>query len=491
MTVTMDRPTHPAPAASVATMALARAETRRMWHSPYYWIGLFLSVALTLVWSWTRMPTWETFHENVGMASLILGAGLLLATHLAAGRDHRAGAEESIRTMPAGPSRRSLALLVTVPIAAVTGAIVYAISLLLLLPTWPVGRFNLWAALVVLVIPAIGAAVGVAVGRLLPHIAAGSLTVVALIAAIFVLLIVGQGPGGVADALFPIPLMVWDFGTSYPFGWHLLYLLGLLTLAVAAVCRPAVPKTSAVVAVVAVLAAGLSVHREAAATPDFIETEEVLQAIAPDKLDCRTEQGVRYCALPGYGGWIEHWREAVEPVAALLPANADRPSVRQIADMFDQKPMTPGYPEMIVGDTWGRIGGWAEDSKERVVRDYVAASVGLLRVEDTGVWDSCDATGQHRVVVAMWMLAQAAPGKNLTVPRVRHSQAEVDAAEMLLAKPREEVLGYLAEHWSEILDLSATGLAGIGVTITPPSAPAGAQTVPDSATAGRDRGVCP
>ena len=88
MTVLLERP---APSASTATRALAGAEARRLWHSPIYWAGAVLATALGVAWSWTRMPTWETFDQNAGMSALVLAAALLMATHLAAGRDRRAG----------------------------------------------------------------------------------------------------------------------------------------------------------------------------------------------------------------------------------------------------------------------------------------------------------------------------------------------------------------------------------------------------------------
>jgi hypothetical protein len=123
MTITVERLERPVPAPRTATIALARAEARRMWHSPLLWIGALLTVALGVAWSWTRMPSWDTFHENAGVASMVLAAALLMAGHLSAGRDRRAGAEESTRTLPTGPGRRSVALLVTVPIAVVAGAV--------------------------------------------------------------------------------------------------------------------------------------------------------------------------------------------------------------------------------------------------------------------------------------------------------------------------------------------------------------------------------
>ncbi|MEU4621140.1 hypothetical protein AB0G04_14315 [Actinoplanes sp. NPDC023801] len=490
MTVTAERIERPAPTARTATIALARAEARRMWRSPLLWIGTLLTVALGVAWMWTRMPSWETFHENAGVASMLLAAWLLMAGHLAAGRDRRAGAEESTRTLPAGPGRRGLALLVTVPIAAVAGAVACLAELLLLLPTWPVGPYDPWVALTLIVIPAIGAGIGVLIGRALPGVAAGPLAVVVLVAVMFMFIFVPNDPQSVMTHLWPVVHVNWNFGLPRPTGWHLLYLVGVLVAVIAANCRPAAPRSAITVTVLAILLAGFAVQREAAETPDAIHTEEVMKYVAPETLDCRTHEEVRYCALDGYGAWIPYWREAAEPVADLLPAGAQRPSIRQISTSDNLVPMQAGHPELRVGDTWGRVGSWAEDSRVRLTRDYAATAVGLLRRDDPENWRSCDGSGQHRTVVALWLLEQAAPGKGLTVPRIRYGDAERQAAEVLLAKPRAEVQSHLAAHWSGVLDPAATPLAALGVTITPPPIPSEPAPPMEGSTTSDDRGVC-
>ncbi|GAA4940096.1 ABC transporter permease [Actinoplanes utahensis] len=491
MTITVERPGRPAPEARAATIALARAEARRMWRSPFLWIGVLLSIALGAVWSWNRMPSWETFHENVGMASLVLAAFLLVAAHLAAGRDHRSGAEESTRTMPAGPGRRSLALLATVLVAAAAGAVVHLAVLLLLLPTWPVGRFEPWVTLTSAVVPAIGAATGVAVGRVLPKGAAGPLTVAAFTVLLFLLLVMPSDPAAPAVHLLPIIFVTWDFGVPQPFGWHLLYLLGLLVAAVAAACRQAAPKATAVIAVAALVCAGLAVRQETAETPDAIDVESARRHTAPAMLDCRSHEGVRYCALPGYAPWIGYWREAVEPMAKLLPASALKPSVRQISTIDDLTPMTPGHPEVVTEDHWGRFGSWAERSRKTLAGHYAATAVGILRREDPDNWRTCDGRGQHRTVVALWLLGTAAPGRGWTLSRTTYGPAEIRAAESLLARPPAEVSAHLVAHWTEVLDPRATALAGLGVTITPPAIPtAEPAPVPDGEMVPADRGVC-
>ncbi|MEU8655967.1 hypothetical protein [Actinoplanes philippinensis] len=476
MTVTTERSVHRVPTPLAATTALGRAEAGRLVRSPFYWGGALLATALGVAWSWTRMPTWATFAENSGMSSLVLAAGLLIATQLATGRDQRAGAEESTRTLPAGPARRGLAMLVSVPIAVVTGAAVHLVSLLLLLPAWPVGEFDPWASAVVLLIPPIGAVIGALAGRVFPGVAAGPLTAAALCAMLIALLALPNDPQNYAAALWPVPEPSWEVGAPRPTGWHLLYLLGVLVALAAAVAWRAWPRASVTVLIMAVACAGLAAERQTAADTPVISMDLVNQYTGPAVLTCQVHEKVRYCALPHYEDWIEYWREAVEPVAAHLPANAPRPTVRQIGIAYDRQPITPGIPEIIVSGSWGRTGKWAADSRTRMTRDYVGAAVGLYT--DLLVYSDCDATGQHRTVAGLWLLAQSLPDGvaqvrrgELRMPRVRYGQAELEAAVALLDRPYDEVAAYLAQHWTELRDPSSTALAALGVTLTPPTLP--------------------
>jgi hypothetical protein len=491
MTIIMERPERAAPASRVATAALARVEAKRLLHSPFYWGAAMLATALGIAWAWTRMPTWETFAQNSGMSSLVLACGLLMATQLATARDRRAGAEESTRTMPAGPARRGIAMLVVVPIAAVTGAMVHLVELLLLLPAWPVGEFDPWAAAVVMVIPPIGAVIGVLVGRVLSSAAAGPLAAVALCVLLIALLALPDYPLNFSAALWPVPEPSWEIGASRPTGWHLIYLLGVLIALAAPIAWQAWPRASVMVLVAAVACAGVSVERQTAESPNVISMDLVELYTGPAVLSCQTHQQVRYCALPHFEGWIKYWRESVEPVTAHLPGNAMRPTVRQIGTSYNLEPITPGVPEIIITDSWGRIGGWATDSRLRLASDWAAASVGLYTAGF--VYSDCDAAGQHRTVVGLWLLAQGLPdgvarvrNGELRMPRVRYGQAEQDAAVALLDRPYDEVAGYLGDHWAELLDPSSTALAGLGVTLDPPAAPA-AESQGESRTEG---GVC-
>lgn len=477
MTATVVRTDRPAPSAPAAAVALAGAEGRRLVRSPFFTGGLLLTIALGVAWAWTRMPTWDTFGQNAGMSSLVLAAAVLIATHLATGRDRRAGAEESTRTMPTGPGRRGLAMLVVVPITALAGAGAYLIELLLLLPTWPVGAFDPWAAAAVVVIPPIGALIGLLAGRVLPGVAAGPLTSVAVVVVLFFLLLLPSGTSAVPGALWPVPDLPWEVGAPSPTGWHLLYLVGLLTALIALVTRRVRPLPSIALLIAAVVLSGLAVHQQARNTIMVISDELAEPLTGVPALRCRTHADVRYCALPHYEGWIAHWRDAVEPVASRLPPGAARPAVRQLSRGDDGRPMSPGTPETTVSTSWGRIGPWAADSRSRMARDYAATAVGLLR-RDSFQREACDAAGQHRTVAALWLLAVATPGGparleqgDLRLPRVRYGPAEVQATLGLLAHPEPEVAAYLAAHWPAVLNPSKPALAAIGVTLKPPPVP--------------------
>ncbi|GAA2680608.1 hypothetical protein [Actinoplanes palleronii] len=512
MTVTIDEPLLRAvPSGRVAVAALARVEARHFLRSPFVWGGVVLAVGLGVAWSWTRMPTWDSFQQNAGMSALVLGAALLLAGHLAAGRDRRARADESTRSMPATAARRGVGLLVAVPIAALAGAVVYALELAILLPAWPVGHFDPWAGLVVVVLPPIGAAIGVLVGRALPSAAAGPLTVVALVVVLFLLLALSTGPGGPADQIWPVPEQPWEVGADRPTGWHLIYLCALLVGVVALISwHPGTgwrswsgtawrfgATSSVMVLVVALLVAGFAVQRQ--------DAEDLSEVIYPDQtealtgvavLDCRTYLEVRYCALPEFANWARQWRAAVEPVAALLPVAAAKPAVRQIGGSDDFEPITPGQPEIVTSTSWGRFGRWAENSRLEMARAWSAAAVGLAK-RDPMSWQSCDGAGQHRTVVGLWLLALTQPDGparvargELRLPHVRQGPADLQAVATLLAVPTAEVTAYLQAHWPQVLDPAGTALAGLGVTTTPPPIPAAPIVEPDSAPPSEDAGVC-
>lgn len=229
----------------------------------------------------------------------------------------------------------------------------------------------------------------------------------------------------------------------------------------------------------AIATSGIATNQQARATPAVIDAAMDDALTGPAVLDCEVHSGVRYCALPHYTGWIPLWREAVEPVVRNLPAAAQRPTVRQLGNSDDGTVLVAGTPEIVTSTRWGRHGRWAEDSRTRMTVAYTAAATGLSR-RGSAMFDlersSCSGAGQHRTVVALWVLAQALPDGaqrlahgGLTLGRVRYDPADAQAAAALLTRPHGEVSTFLATHWTQIMDPAGTALAPLGVTTKPPT----------------------
>ena len=217
----------------IATRALAATEATLLARSGIVWAATALTAMLGLVWSRAGTSTWASVASRAGMASLVLAGVLLLLGHLAASRDHRYGVSETTASLPAPPFRRTRALLALLPVAAVLGAFAFGLQLAGAAASQPAGPLDPWAALVPIVLPVLGVAVGVSVGRWLPSAAAGGLTLFATTAVLATLPVVGATPDALAWRLFPVELVDGDRSRPAAPGWHLIYLLAVLSTVVA------------------------------------------------------------------------------------------------------------------------------------------------------------------------------------------------------------------------------------------------------------------
>ncbi|MEH1168463.1 hypothetical protein V6V47_24065 [Micromonospora sp. CPCC 205539] len=461
------------PAPRVATLTLAITETRILVRSVTLWASALVTVALGTVWGWTRMPTWDTIGDNAGMAAVVLAGVLLVLGHLAVSRDHRNGVVEATMVLPAERARRTIALLVFIPVAGLLGALVLGAQLALLLPDVPAGTFDGWNLAPVVLIPPIGAALGVAVGRWLPAIAAGPLTVVTSAVAVIVLPGVGTGGSDVGRWLSPVLLRQnWAPGAPEPTGWHAAYLLALLAVVVAVAVARYRMVVSTVVAVVAVALGAVAVpqqmrHRTGSSSLPI--TEAMMDDyVGPAVLRCEEHEAVRYCALPGYQRWIPLWRDAVEPVARAVPAGVAGvlPVVRQRDTAYFAPSATAQTPTVDTDLVWGRHGTWAAQSRLDLVQRYVRALTALPKptADDPYGEQSCSGAGQLRTVVALWLIAQAVPdgrtvldGNQARLGRLTAGPAEIAAAVTLLDQPRERVTAILAAHWDAVISAAPVG----------------------------------
>lgn len=282
--------------------------------------------------------------------------------------------------------------------AALGGAVLYLAQLLFMLPAWPVGRFDLCAPLVAVVIPATGVAIGIAVGCRIPLTAVGPLATIAVAVVLGALPVMAADPDSLAWALFPVPQPPWTVGAVSPTGWHFLYLLSMLAAILALVTLRFRRVASALVIVVAVTVSGLAVNRQVHAIPAVIHEDAERAFTGPAVLDCELHRGVRYCALPHYAGWIPLWRAAAEPVVTTLPPTASRPAVHQIGDADYGDVLTAGVPEIVTSTIWGMHGRRAQDSRDTMTAAYATAAAGLSPRGDglPNQFGSCSGAGQHR-----------------------------------------------------------------------------------------------
>ncbi|GAB2929696.1 hypothetical protein GCM10027280_16530 [Micromonospora polyrhachis] len=488
--------------------ALALAEVRLLLRSPIVWGALVLALALGVTLGWTRLPDWERFAMNAGTASLLLGAGLLLAGHLAVSRDHRAGVVESHAVLPTPLRRRTVSLLALAPVAALAGVLLLGALLLSLLPDWPAGRLDWPNLLVVVVVPVLAVSVGVAIGRWLPATAAGPLGLI--VSAALVLALPGLGNGDSYLGLWLSPVLMdrnWAPGAPQPTGWHLLYLVALVVFVGAVPLLRHWRILPALVGVLALTLAASTVGPQLSATPRAISAEMEEPYTGEAALVCQRHNEVRYCALPGYERWIVRWREAVAPVVVVLPPSvrADLPRVRQFAYSFYESQSPADVATDLI---WGRQGRWAADSRAQLATSFAATIVGL-----PGLWTAdpairlrgCSASGQARTVITLWLAAQALPdgaallrAHRLGLFPSRYGQPEIDAALALLNLPRQQVAGIVAAGWDRLTAptagfdvLTALGLpvaanVSPGTTSASPDADGTANASPSTASASPD-----
>ncbi len=455
-----------------AAVSLAVAEARLFLRSPVVWGAAVLAAGLGTAWGWTTMPTWPDVTGNAGMAGVVLATGLVVAGHLVASRDHRSGTAAATAVLPTSAPRRTVALLAVGAVAAVVAAAVLVVQLAALLPDRPVGRFDPWSLLGVLVVPVIGAVLGVAVGRWQPATAAGPLTAIVAVAGVLAIPVLGAGDLG--WWLFPAPLWQPPLpGMPRASGLHLAYLIAVLVLVVAVVLLRHWRVGPLAVAVLALLAGTGAAVPQRHGLPDDPSQEQVERYTGAAMLHCERHADVRYCALPGFAPWIAEWRRAVEPVAAAVPSGArgDLPTLRQAADGWPPQDVRGAPRTVDPGVRWARHEPWAGTDRRHLATAFAtAALVDRPAAQSRPV--PCSGAGQARTVVLLWLVAQALPDgaarlaeRRINLDPVGYGGQEVDAAAVLLALPRERVTAELGRQWDAVRSPAVGGsaLAGLGV----------------------------
>ncbi|MEU8146511.1 hypothetical protein [Nonomuraea sp. NPDC048901] len=384
------------------TGQLFRVELRRMARHPLVWGMAALVLAVQLRLSRDQQPdlTVDPVHAT-GIAACLAGA-LLVVASLAVSRDGRHRMPELLAGLPGRAEVRTRAVLFAAVVVAVVGqALVVGGYLLVRALSGPAGgRLDMFEPLTALGVGALAATLGVAVGRWVSWLIAGPVVV----AGLGLLIFFNTNPG---TWWLPVMQTHWMDWPDRPTGPHLVYVLALAVLAgLAALLRHGRRPVTLVAAVVALAVAVPAGATAAAVRPvalfptgrtltiDDVDTRVREKYFGRDAYRCERREGVRYCALSDYASWIPLWAGVVAPIVRAVPPDA-RVRVPLVKQYTSNWWYTNEDRVAIAPMAWG-----ASDQ-----RKLLAQSVALDIIDDFD--NACDARGQARMVVALWLMGQA------------------------------------------------------------------------------------
>jgi hypothetical protein len=463
-------------------VVLALVEAQRLARNPALAVGAVLTFALSEVGAWQMLPSWPIVLSTLASSSIYLALAAMLAGQLATARQRRRAMAETLAVLPASAHQRSLGLL-----GGLVGAAGFTFGLVCLFVAvqwaWPAGRLNWAVFLLVVVLPVLGGAVGIAFGHWVPRVALVVVSACVVLSPVF-----GGGLffyyslGGFGWLSPMVPDYAFLTGLSGPTGWHLLYVVAVVVF-VAAVAllrdRPRLRMLGVGVVAVVVAAAAFLMQVRTPSPTEAITNAAKRNNAGPVANECERHGDITYCAYPGYRGWITHWRNAVEPVAAAVPASVrgTLPTVRQTAMYVSPRPHSGGR-EAYASMWWGR-GSQAAEFRVSLATTYAAAIVGLpagsIEVSPAdGAYAPCTLDGQARVVVALWLVAQSLPDGATRLREHRLQLLFVEPGERasavvaaLLDLPRERVTAALARDWDRLTapDTPVETVAELGVPV--------------------------
>jgi hypothetical protein len=136
------------------------------------------------------------------------------------------------------------------------------------------------------------------------------------------------GPAALAPIAWPETIIPYEVALR-PSGLHLGYLAGLV-LVVSGLAMAGRARAPWIVLGVGVVLAGVLGQAQLGPIDESKRNEAMAQLVGDEaELTCETYDPVTYCAMPGYGGWIDTWRLAAEPIIERVPGESVPIEVRQ------------------------------------------------------------------------------------------------------------------------------------------------------------------
>jgi len=482
-----------------AALALARAEGWRLLRSP-----ALVPAALLLGMSSFNSPPLVSLGDltrQSPFSCLFVAAMTMVAVNLAVRRARRHRTEEIYGAAPISAAVRTGGHLLSVlwP-AAATGAV-----LVLQLGYWRLWReASGWfspADLATGPILVLGAGMlAVLVTRLWPSVLVIPLTCAAIVAVELFASTPQAGTSGMASLAFWVAPEASAVLPPRPGAVHVVYLLGLTALASVTALfigrrRPRLVVMAGVALAVTVAAGVIQVRSYSPAAWEKVDRHLADQDAGQV---CRIRSGLRYCAFPNDVALIPEWERAVSGVRRSVPAD------RFPADLAVSERVSLVEVQYATGDARARLAArlphldaikpvddgrlhpspafaWGGLTSLELAAGTAARTLGLPLVPGPAN-EICDAAGQGRAVVALWLAGQSTPraGRQLkraaqqmvvTLGDSRHvlfaentvlyggaawGEREVALALALLDRPAPEVSAEVARGWAGLTSPSTT-----------------------------------
>ena len=407
------------------TRRLVLFETRRLLRNPLLWGVAVAAVAAQLDANWYWMPDWSVETVDITGAVLLIAAMILLTANVSTSRDTRHHMDESLAALPGRPDHRTRSVAAAAMLVGVliSSAAIGAYLAIRLAQGPSAGTFDPLEALGGVAAVAAAGAFGVALGRWLPGLFAGPV----LIALLGLLTLLNRNLGGFGGWFLPLVLHRGpDWGVR-PAGTHLMYLVaGGTLLTTLAMLRHRFRPAELAVAIGALAltaAAGTAASATSGLEKMVVDPRtkaEVVSPRLPERYagtaarECVRRDAVTYCAFPEYVSWIPLWAAVVTPIVeAVPPAARERlPVVRQSTASWSQLDRDPRTaPTWMV---WGR-GNAQPAYRDMLAGDFASLATGLAAP------DRCDARGQARTVIGLWLVGQATG----TIPEARPLKIDI------------------------------------------------------------------
>jgi hypothetical protein len=403
-------------------------------------LGLLAGGAVIWLFVWSLQPLWWNTDWQIGSGQLILGAAVLMAAQLAAGRARRDGMADLYASLPATAGTRTAgqlaglagaipASLLLIGATAVTVQVMHAIG---------APSITVLAGGVLLVIAS--GAVGVAIGARFAHPLAG------VLGALVLFLVSAQAYKVSAATTWLIP---WDFKQDTlgylpgplagypPGGAHAVELAAIAILAgiVALMLTVRLARARAVLATVGILAAAvicLVGVVQLRPIPAAAMSRMVAQSANPASVRrCTTSNQVRYCLDASFASLLPSLEAPVDAVLAHVPVRPGHQlTVSQVAQpVLDptqaaNATLTGGYPMTQIArwnaelqdspaitspataiylpvGAWPAFGARLADARFNVALATADWAVRIPLASKTGV--ACVPLDQAREAIAIWL----------------------------------------------------------------------------------------